>query len=129
MADKFNYKYNAPTQNEKEEIENILNDYLPKDKKESKIETLRKLDFKVKNIPMIIGLSIGIIGTLVFGLGLTFILEWNNLILGIIISILGLIIICLAYPLYNKIYNNMKNKYKDQIIEISNELLSIEKNN
>lgn len=126
MADKFNYKYNAPTRNEREEINNILNDYLPKQEKESKIETLRRLDFKVKNTPMIVGLSTGIIGTLIFGLGLAFILEWNQLITGIIITSLGLIVICLAYPLYNKLYKSLKNKYKDEIIKLSNELLSIE---
>ena len=45
MADKFEYKYNAPTQEEKDEINEILNNYLPKDEKKSKIELLRKINF------------------------------------------------------------------------------------
>ena len=77
MAEKFEYKYNAPTQEERKEIDNILKDYLPEDSKESKINKLRTLDFKVKNYPIIYGLSLGIIGTLVFGTGLTCILEWS----------------------------------------------------
>ena len=126
MADKFEYKYNAPTQEEKDEINEILNNYLPKDEKETKFEILRKLDFKVKNNPMIFGLSCGIIGNLIFGLGLTCVLEWNLLVLGIIISVIGLFIITIAYPLYNKLHSYYKNKYKDEIIKLSRELLNEE---
>lgn len=126
MADKFEYKYNAPTQEEKDEINKILNNYLPKDEKKSKIDILRKLDFKVKNNPMIFGLSCGIIGTLIFGLGLTCVLEWSLLVLGIIISTVGLFVIIIAYPLYNKLHSYYKNKYKDEIIKISKELLNEE---
>lgn len=125
MANKFEYKYNAPTQAEKNEINEILKDYLPKDNKISKIDELRKLHFKVKNIPMILGLSFGIIGSLIFGLGLACVLEWEKIVLGIIISCIGLIIISVAYPIYNIIYKHLKNKYSERIIKLSNELLNI----
>lgn len=124
MANKFEYKYKAPTQEERQEINNILNDYLPKNESNNKLDYLRKLDFKVKNIPMIVGLNLGIIGTLIFGLGLTCFLEWNLIILGFIFSLLGMIVAVMAYPLYKVIYKRMKNKYSDEIIKISNELLN-----
>lgn len=124
MADKFEYKYKAPTQEERQEINNILNDYLPKNESNNKLDYLRKLDFKVKNIPMIVGLNLGIIGTLIFGLGLTCFLEWNLIILGFIFSLLGMIVAVVAYPLYKVIYKRMKNRYSDEIIKISNELLN-----
>lgn len=124
MANKFEYKYKAPTQEERQEINNILNDYLPKNESNNKLDYLRKLDFKVKNIPMIVGLNLGIIGTLIFGLGLTCFLEWNLIILGFIFSLLGMIVAVMAYPLYKVIYKRMKNRYSDEIIKISNELLN-----
>lgn len=124
MANKFEYKYKAPTQEERQEINNILNDYLPKNENNNKLDYLRKLDFKVKNIPMIVGLNLGIIGTLIFGLGLTCFLEWNLIILGFIFSLLGMIVAVMAYPLYKVIYKRMKNRYSDEIIKISNELLN-----
>lgn len=124
MANKFEYKYKAPTQEERQEINNILNDYLPKSESNNKLDYLRKLDFKVKNIPMIVGLNLGIIGTLIFGLGLTCFLEWNLIILGFIFSLLGMIVAVMAYPLYKVIYKRMKNRYSGEIIKISNELLN-----
>lgn len=129
MAEKFEYKYNAPTQEERKEIDNILKDYLPEDSKESKINKLRTLDFKVKNYPIIYGLSLGIIGTLVFGTGLTCILEWSLILLGIIVCVIGLFVAVIAYPIYNMIYKKLKNKYSKEIIDLSNELLNITNSN
>ena len=123
MAEKFEYKYNAPTQEERKEIDNILKDYLPEDSKESKINKLRTLDFKVKNYPIIYGLSLGIIGTLVFGTGLTCILEWSLILLGIIVCVIGLFVAVIAYPIYKK----LKNKYSEEIIQLSKELLNEQK--
>ena len=127
MSDKFKYEYNAPTQEERKEIESIKNQYLPKDEKSLKLEQLRKLDNKVKSIPTSFGISMGIIGLLIFGLGLTFFLEWTNLwYLGIPFSFAGLLVVVLTYPVYTKVLSNVKNKYKDEIIKLSNELLNEE---
>lgn len=127
MGERFEYKYNAPTQKERQEINSIRNQYLPKDKAMTKYERLKKLDSKVKNIPLILGLSFGVIGTLIFGSGLTFFLEWIDLwFLGLPLGILGVIVIALAYPIYKKVLNNLKNKYSSEILELSNELLNEE---
>ena len=125
MSEKFKFEYNAPTEQERKEIESIKSQYLPKDEKSLKLEQLKKLDNKVKNTPIVISLSLGIIGTLIFGLGMTFFLEWVNLwVLGIPCFIIGLIIVILAYPLHIKISLKLKTKYKDEIINLSNELLN-----
>lgn len=126
MAEKFEYKYSAPTKDERKEINNIRNQYLPKSLEENKLDRLRNLDFKVKSVPTMISLSIGIIGLLVFGLGLTFVLEWNDFIVGIVIMIIGVIPISLAYYINKFILNKMKNKYGQEIIRLSDELLSEE---
>lgn len=122
----FEYKYSAPTTNERREIESIRNSYLEHDKGTEKLQQLRKLDSKVKNTPTTISLVFGIVGLLVFGLGMTCVLEWGLIVAGVIIGALGVIPMVLAYPMYNKIYNKLKNKYGKTIIDLSNELLGEE---
>lgn len=123
MADKFEYNYNVPSQEEQATIKKILAQYEEQSDTTSKIEYLKKLDFKVKMLPTIIGYFLGIIGILIFGLGLTFVLEWDAFLLGSVISFIGIIISLIAYPIYQKIFKKMKIKYSDKIIALSKELL------
>lgn len=124
MSDKFEYKYTAPSQKEQNEINIIRNRYLPKDENIVKLEQLKKMDKKVNNIPMIIGISCGICGTLTFGLGLTFFLEWINWFYGVLFSTLGILIALIAYPIYKHFKKRLYNKYSKKILELSNELLN-----
>lgn len=123
----FEYKYTAPTTQERKEIESIRNSYILPKKSISKLDLLRKLDSNVKNIPIMLSLIVGIVGTLIFGLGLTFVLEWNNLVWGIVLCSIALIPIGLAYLVYQKSSKHMKEKYSDQIIKLSEELLNEDK--
>lgn len=120
----FKYTYSAPTEEERMEIESIKRQYEPKVKVESKLDKLRNLDKKVKLFPIILSLTLGIIGTLIFGLGLTLVLEWNKIILGVIVAIIGLIPVFFAYPTYSIIYGKNKEKYSEQILKLSDELLN-----
>lgn len=124
----FKYNYQAPTAEERREIESIRNSYLPQNKQADKLLTLRRLDSKVRNIPKTIALSIGIVGILIFGLGLAMILEWQIMFWGIMISVIGLIIMLINYPLFVKITKGIKGKYSDQILNLSEELLQNGKN-
>lgn len=122
----FEYSYYAPTIKERQEIENIKNQYITKSKTSNKLLELRKLDNMVKNIPMAIAISLGVIGTLIFGLGMSMVLVWNKIGGGIIVGFLGCIPIIFAYPSYKFIFNRLKVKYGSKIINLSNELLNIE---
>lgn len=117
----FEYTYVAPTQAERKQIERIRESYLPKE--ENAFTRLQNLDKKVQTPPMITALTLGIIGTLIFGLGLTFILEWNGLMVGTALSALGLVPILLAYPLYRAVLKRQKKKYAKEILELSEKLL------
>ena len=127
MSEKFEYKYSAPTIEERKEIDSIRRQYLPEDKTMTKIERLRRLDRKVKSIPQIWGLSLGIVGLLTFGLAMTFFLEWIAYwYIGIPCAIIGIILMSLAYPIYCKILIKLKAKHGQEIIELSNDLLNEE---
>lgn len=122
--DKFIYNYSAPTEKEKKQIEEIKRRYQEKTEDENDFIKLKKLDDKVKKSPMIISLILGIIGTLVFGLGLTMILEWKIWVWGIVVMLVGCIPITLAYPIYNLVFNKNKAKYSDEILSLSEKLLN-----
>ena len=125
MSEKFEFNYTAPTDAEKREIESIRRNYV--DTPESVgdvLQRLRYLDNKVKNPPVMWGLVLGILGIMIFGLGLSMILEWRIIFWGVLVSLLGIVPIALAYPVYKKVYDKGKTKYKDEILELSEKLLS-----
>lgn len=130
MPDKFEYKYTALNEKEKKVVEDIRNQYLEQKMHISNIDKLKKLDSKVKNVPTAVALSIGIVSTLIFGVGLTFFLEWTDyMYVGIPFAVIGMLMTLMAYPIYNKVHIYMKNKYKDEIIRLSNDLLNEEEKN
>ena len=123
----FEFKYVAPTSEERKEIESIRRNYLTQEKSMSKIDYLRKLDAKVKEIPMVVSLIIGVLGTLIFGLGLTMILEWNLLVWGIVICAIMIVPVALAYSIYRKLDRELREKYSEEILRLTDELLNNEK--
>ena len=124
MDEQFNYKYSAPTERERKEIDSIRRQYSPVDNSESKLDRLRRLDAIVKNTAIIWSLVLGVVGTLIFGLGLTMVLEWGNLIWGIVVMVVGVPFITLAYPVYKMVLKKYKNRYGEEILRLSEELLN-----
>ncbi len=124
----FTFSYYAPTKEQRKYIESLKNEYSPTSDLENKIQTLKKLDNKVKHTPLIISIIIGITFTLLMGLGLTMVLEWKILAWGIVVSFLGLIPLIFNYFLYVQIKNKLKQKYSKTIVEISNSILNNSKN-
>ena len=124
MDEKFSYSYSALTEAEKKEIERIKNEYSEKDSRQLTLEQLRKLDAKVKNIPTIFALTLGVIGTLIFGLGMTFVLEWANFMLGVVLGAIGAVVAMLAKPLHGILYKRLKARHGKKIIELSEKLIA-----
>lgn len=125
MSDKFEYIYEAPTKKERDEVLNIKNQYIKEEEIPSKVDVLKKLDKIVKNLPTIISLTIGIIGTLIFGVSMCLFLEWTNLwYLGIPFGIIGIFTIIIAYPIYKKVFDKLKKRYSSQIIKLADEILN-----
>lgn len=122
MDKKFEYTYSAVTEDERGEIENIRSRYLAP-KKESGLERLRYLDKKVKNPPLILALSIGIVGANIFGLGITFSIEWGNLYAGIPLGALGAALMVVNSFIHTRFLESRKKKYGKEILELSEKLL------
>lgn len=124
MNEQFNYKYSAPTEEERKEIDSIRRQYAPPGQEESKIEKLRRLDALVKNTATIWGLALGVLGTLVFGLGLAMILEWNLWLWGILVAVIGAVPASIAYPVYKYVLKKYKDRHGAEILRLSEELLN-----
>ena len=120
----FNYTYKAPTEEERREIESIKRQYEPKKESENKLARLRKLNNYVNGLATSVSIALGVIGLLIFGLGLAMVLEYQIIIGGVIVSAFGIPPIAIAYPIYNVILNKNKAKYGEEILKLSNELLN-----
>lgn len=124
MNNQFNFKYTAPTEEERKEIDSIRRQYAPQEQTETKLERLRRLDGLVKNTAIIWSLVLGVVGTLVLGLGLTMILEWSIWFWGIALMVIGSVPMAIAYPVYKSVLKKYKNRYGEEILRLSEELLN-----
>ena len=124
QKNKFCYTDSAPTETERREIESIRKEYMVSEVREDKLERLRKLNARVKNISVSIAVSLGIFGSLLFGFGMSLSLVWENYVIGILVSAVGIIPIVLAHPVYNAVLKRCKAKYGEEILRLSEELLN-----
>jgi predicted tellurium resistance membrane protein TerC len=81
----------------------------------------------VKTPPKAAALTLGIVGTLIFGLGLTMILEWSLAVWGAIVAMGGILPLALAYPLYKWLFKKLQDKHREEILKLSEEILNEEK--
>lgn len=119
---------------QKKTIENILKNY--QGEEVTKFDQLKELDKKVKKPANIFGYVYGTIGALILGMGMC--AAMNTLpevilntiknpllmILGIIIGLVGIAMITSTYFIYNKILKSRRNKYVNEIISLTEELLN-----
>lgn len=102
----------------------IYQQYQGKD--ESKREKLKRLDKKVKKPGRVWAILLGIIGSLVMGGGMSLVMVWENLILGMALGLSGMVLIILAYPLNRLITNRRKKQYAPDIYKLSEEMLGVQ---
>ena len=124
----FNYTYSAV---EQDEIRKIREKYQPK--VEDDMSKLRKLDAEVTNKATMNSLVIGIIGALIMGTGMSFVmtdlgavfgLQGNlSLVVGIIVGLVGLVLAGVAYPMYRKVLKREREKAAPEILRLTKELI------
>jgi len=115
----FEYTYSAK---QRQELEAIRKKYLPKE--EDKMERIRKLDRQAESAGVITSLIIGIVGTLIMGVGMScaMLAEGIVFVIGIIVGLVGIAVLSVAYPMYKKITKEQRAKVAEEIIALSNEI-------
>ena len=68
-------------------------------------------------------LSIGIIGCLLLGIGMSLTMVTSDFfVLGIFIGVIGLIVVCANYPLYQRDLAKQREAVKPRIMELASKL-------
>ena len=105
---------------EQKEMASIRAEYQPSEKKQpTNLDKLRKLDARVESVAMVSALSEGIISTLILGVGMTYVLVWNQPVIGVIVGIIGLAGALCAWPLYQKVLAKQRAKAAPEILRLS----------
>lgn len=123
--DTFEMTYSAQQQ---DEIQSIRDKYIPK--AENKLETLRALDAKATASASRTAIITGVIGALIMGIGMSLVMTDFGAVLGsvafplgIAIGVVGMGILALAYPLYNRALKKQREKIAPEILRLTDELL------
>lgn len=122
--DGFKMTYSARRQ---EEIQAIRKKYAPE---EDKMERLRALDAGVVKKATTAALIVGVIGTLIFGIGMSLAMSEFGarlgtaaLPVGIVVGVIGIGVLSIAYPLYNRTLKKERERIAPEILRLSDELM------
>lgn len=127
----FSFAYSAK---EQKEIQAIRSRYAPpsaSDDKQQMLMRLRELDRSVTRKASVIALTVGIVGALIMGLGMSLVMTDlagqlgidNPLIPGIATGLAGIGIAALSYPLYTVIIRREQKRIAPEILRLSDLLL------
>ena len=123
--DSFNFRYSADQQRE---VEEIRKKYIPQE--EDTMERLRRLHGIPTQKAQTAAIAVGIIGALIMGTGMSLamtdlgaVLGSRSMVLGIAVGIVGMALVALAYPIYNRVLKKQREKIAPEILRLSDELL------
>ena len=110
-------------------VEKIRTQYT--EKQVTELDTLRKLDSKVKRPANVFAYIYGSISAIVAGAGMSLVMTEigemiglsNAMIPGIVIGVVGIGMALLTYPIYKGILNSRKKKYAPEILELSEKIV------
>ena len=121
----FSFTYSAQQQ---KEIEEIRKKYLPRE--ENKMEQLRKLHAIPTQKAQATSIAVGVIGALIMGTGMSLAMTEIGaalgvfaMIIGIVVGIVGMVLVAVAYPIYNRVLKKQREKIAPEILRLSDELL------
>lgn len=124
--DTFHYSYSAEQQ---EEIRAIREKYLPPEA--DKMAQLRKLHHAATAKARAWALTVGILGALIMGSGMSLIMTdlgrllgiGNPFVPGILVGIAGMVLVVLALPVYHRVLKTTREKNAPEILRLTEELL------
>lgn len=121
----FRYTYSAQQQ---EEIRNIRKKYAAPE--EDKMEQLRKLDRQTVQKAQSWAIALGVVGSLILGTGMSLamtdlsgFLGGTAMVIGIPVGLVGIVLVALAYPVYNRILKRERQKIAPEILRLTDELM------
>lgn len=127
----FEYTYSAA---QREEAEKIRKKYVQPE--QTKMDVLRQLDRSASRKAQRKAITVGVIGSLLMGIGMSLTmtdlgqilgLSWNgydvSMLLGIVIGLVGIVQVALAYPVYDRALKKARKRIAPEILRLTDELL------
>ena len=120
QEDSFSYTYSAKQQ---QEILEIRKKYLPAE--EDKMAKIRKLDASVTRKGTLVSVSMGIVGCLLLGAGMSCSMVFAGawFLPGIVLGLIGIVTMAVAYSVFTHIMRKERARIAQQILELTDELL------
>lgn len=129
MENKESFKMTYCAQ-QQEEIDRIRKKYAPKE--EDKMAQLRALDASVGKKAMAWALSVGIIGALLLGIGMSLLMtDFGNVlgasseltaVIAVAVGLVGIALIAAAYPVHRRTVRKERQKIAPTILRLTEEL-------
>ncbi len=126
--EEFQFTYSAAQQSE---VARIRSKYLPRE--ESKLDQLRRLDRIPTRNARIWALTLGILGALVMGFGMSLTMTELGAILGLVpdwclplgvaVGLGGMVLTGTAYPVYRLVLKRQRQKIAPEILRLTEEML------
>jgi len=127
MENKENFSFTYSAQQQKE-VEAIRKKYLPQE--EDKMEQLRRLHAVPTQKAQSAAIIMGVVGTLILGTGMSLamtelgtILGSLAMVIGVLVGMVGMVLVALAYPIYNRVLKRQRSRIAPEILRLSDELL------
>ena len=94
------------------------------------MEQLRKLHAIPTKKAQAVAIALGVIGTLIMGTGMSLCMTelsgffgGTAMFVGIPVGIVGMILVALAYPVYNRVLKKERSRIAPEILQLTDELL------
>ena len=102
------------------------------EKQHTRLDALRELDAKVKRPANVFAYVFGTVSAIIMGGGMSLVMTdigatlgmTDAMIPGVIIGIVGMLMAIINYPIYKGILGFRRKKYADQIMKLSDEIMS-----
>ena len=116
--------------NEQQTAERIRTQYV--EKQTTDLDTLRKLDAKVKLPENVFSYIFGSISAIIMGCGMSLVMTdiasklglGDMMIPGIVIGVVGMLMALINYPMHKGIMSARKKKYAPEILALSDKIMN-----
>lgn len=115
----FKYEYSSE---KAKEVDDIVNKYVAKE--DDKLTQIKKLDEAVERRAAIKAVTIGVIGALIMGAGMSIIMKASAsfFVTGIVVGLIGMAVMAAAFPIYKGILKKEREAAAPQILALSQDI-------
>lgn len=102
------------------------------EKENTQLDALKALDAKVKRPVNVFAYVFGSLSAIIMGSGMSLVMTdlgqvigvENTMATGVVIGVVGMILALVNYPIYKKMLASRKEKYAEQILKLSDEIMA-----